>query len=131
VLTVDDVELIITTISDTSEDILQRNKEKHQKIYDRIKVELKGVQKSLYSSHTVSTTPSSLVGIELGDDLAQLRRLTDATDAHLHHVQEEKEQTTKALKKLKEEALEQRWVVQQEKDDLQAKFAEEREQIQK
>jgi hypothetical protein len=46
-------------------------------------------------------------------------------------VQEEKEQATEALKQEKEEALEQRRVAQQEKDDLRAKFEEDREQIQK
>jgi hypothetical protein len=35
------------------------------------------------------------------------------------------------LKQAKEEALEQHWVAKQEKDDLWAKFAEDREQIQK
>jgi hypothetical protein len=53
------------------------------------------------------------------------------TEAHLHHVQEEKEQATEALKQEKEEAIEKRWVAQQEKDDLQVKFAEDRVQIQK
>jgi hypothetical protein len=36
VLTVDDIELIITAIEDTLEDILQRNEEKHETMYDRI-----------------------------------------------------------------------------------------------
>jgi hypothetical protein len=35
------------------------------------------------------------------------------------------------LKKAKEETLEQLWVVKQEKDDLRAKFEEDREQIQR
>jgi chromosome segregation ATPase len=100
-------------------------------MYDRIEVELKGVQQALYSSCTVSTASLSSEGIEVGDEPTQLRRLADATEAHLHQVQEEKEQATKALKQAKEEALEKCRVVQQEKDDLRAKFEEDREQIQR
>jgi predicted Ser/Thr protein kinase len=43
-LMVDDIDLIIGTVSDTSEYILQRNEEKQEAMYDRIKAELKGVQ---------------------------------------------------------------------------------------
>jgi hypothetical protein len=77
-------------------------------MYDRIVVELKGVQQALYSNRTVSTAPLSSEGIELGDEPAQLRRLEDSKEFHLHCVQEEKEKATKALKKEKEEAIEQR-----------------------
>jgi hypothetical protein len=131
VLMVDDIDLIIVVVSDTSEDILQCNEEKQETMYDRIEAELKGVQQALYSSRTVSTAPPSSEGIELGDEPAQLRRIADATEAHLRRVQEEKEQATEALKQAKEEAIEKRRVAQQEKDDLQVKFAEDRVQIQK
>jgi hypothetical protein len=53
-------------------------------------VALKGVQQVVYSSRVVSTAPSSSEGTELGDELAQIRRLADATEAHLRRVQEEK-----------------------------------------
>jgi hypothetical protein len=82
-LIADDIDLIIVVVVDTSEDILQQNEEKKEIMYDRIKVELKGVQEALYSSHTVSTTPSSSEGIEVGDEPGQLRRLVDAIEAHL------------------------------------------------
>jgi uncharacterized protein YbbK (DUF523 family) len=118
VLTVDDIDLIIAVVADTSEDILQWNEAKKETMYDRIEAELKGVQQALYSSHAVSTMPSSSEGIEVGDEPAQLRRLADATEARLRRVQEEKEQATEALKQAKEEALEKCRVVQQEKDDL-------------
>jgi flagellar biosynthesis GTPase FlhF len=100
-------------------------------MFDRIEAELKGVQQALYSSRAVSTAPLSSGDIEVGDEPAQLRRLADSTEAHLRRVQEEKEQATEALKQEKEEAIEQRRVAQQEKDDLQVKFAEDRAQIQK
>jgi predicted nucleic acid-binding Zn-ribbon protein len=101
-------------------------------MYDIIEAELKGVQQAIYSSRAVSTAPSSsLEGIELGDEPTQLRRLADATETRLRRVQEEKEKATEALRQEKEEALEKLWVVQQEKDDIRAKFEEEREKIQK
>jgi hypothetical protein len=52
-LMVDDIDLIIATVSDTSKDILQRNEEKQETMYDRIEAELKGVQQALYSSRNV------------------------------------------------------------------------------
>jgi hypothetical protein len=88
VLMVDEIDLLIIDVSDTSEDILQCNKEKRKTMYDRIAVEFKGVQKSLYSSRVVSTAPLPLEGIELGDELSQLCQLEDSTDAHFLHVQE-------------------------------------------
>jgi hypothetical protein len=86
VLTVDDVYLIITVVEDASEGILQRHKAKQETMYDRIKVELKGVQQAIYSSHVVSVAPSSSEGVELGDEPTQLRRIEDATKALLRRV---------------------------------------------
>jgi hypothetical protein len=60
-------------------------------MYDRIEVELKGVQQALYSSCAVSTTPSSSEAVELGDEPTQLRRIVDDIEAFLCHVQEEEE----------------------------------------
>jgi hypothetical protein len=58
-LTMDDIDLIIVVVADSSEDILQCNKENQETMHDRIETELKGVQQALYSSHAVSTAPSS------------------------------------------------------------------------
>jgi hypothetical protein len=86
-LMVDDIDLITTDISDTSEDILQCNEEKQETMYDRIEEELKWVQQALYSSYTMSTMPSSSSkAIEVGDEPTQLRRLADATEACLRRV---------------------------------------------
>jgi hypothetical protein len=68
-------------------------------MFDRIEVDLKGVQQALYSSCPVSTAPSSSEGIEVGDEPAQLHRLADSTKDHLRRVQDEKEQATEALNK--------------------------------
>jgi hypothetical protein len=80
-------------------------------MFDRIGVDLKGVQQALYSSRVVSTTSLSSGGIEVGDEPTQLSRIAKLTEAHLHRVHEEKEQATKTLKWEKEESLEQRRVV--------------------
>jgi hypothetical protein len=57
VLMVDNFNFIISAVGDASEDILQRNKEKQEAMYDRIEAELRGVQQALYSSCAVSTAP--------------------------------------------------------------------------
>jgi hypothetical protein len=57
VLTVDDINLIIVVVSDTSEDILQCNKEKLETMYKRIEAEMKGVQQALYSRCVMSIAP--------------------------------------------------------------------------
>jgi hypothetical protein len=44
VLTVDDIDLIIVAVSDTSEEILQQSEAKQETMFDRIEVKLKGVQ---------------------------------------------------------------------------------------
>jgi hypothetical protein len=82
----DDIDLIIAVVSDTLEDILQCNEEKQETMYERIVTYLKGVQKSLYSNHAVSTAPPSSEGEELGDEPAQLCILSDSTIVVLHRV---------------------------------------------
>jgi hypothetical protein len=99
-------------------------------MYDIIEAELKGVQQAIYSSRTMSTALSSSEGVALGDEPTQLRRIADAIEDHLRRVQEEKEQAIEALKQAKEESLEQLRVVQQEKDDIRAKFEEDKEKDQ-
>jgi hypothetical protein len=98
-------------------------------MYEIIEAELKGVQQALHSNCAVSTAPPSSKGTYLGDEPAQLCRIEDVTKARLHHVQEEKVQAIEALKQAKEEAIEKCQVAQHERDDIQAKFAEDRVQI--
>jgi hypothetical protein len=91
VLTINVFNFIIAVVSDASEDILQITKAKQETMYERIEAELRGVHKSLHSSHVVSTTPPPLEGIELGYEPAQLHIIVDATEAHLCRRHEEKE----------------------------------------
>jgi hypothetical protein len=68
VLTLDDIDLIITVVEDTSKDILQKNKAKRESMYDRIEKELKYIQQAIHSSCAVPTTPSSAENVELEDE---------------------------------------------------------------
>jgi hypothetical protein len=60
-------------------------------MYEIIEAELKGVHQALYSSHAVSIVPLSSIGINLGDEPSQLRRIENVIEACLHHIQEEKD----------------------------------------
>jgi hypothetical protein len=44
VLTVDDFDFIIAVVADASQDILQKHESKQEEMYDKVEVELKGVQ---------------------------------------------------------------------------------------
>jgi phosphoribosylanthranilate isomerase len=90
VLTIDDFDFIIAAVNDASQEILQKHEAKQEEMYDRVEVELRGVQQALQSSRAVSTVPLPSEEPELGDEPTQLRRLADATEAHLHRAQEEK-----------------------------------------
>jgi hypothetical protein len=90
VLTVNDFDFIIAVVSDTSEDILQRNKAKQETMYEIIEADLRGVHQAHHSSHRVSTMPPPSKETKLGDDHAQLRRIVDETKDHLRRVKEEK-----------------------------------------
>jgi hypothetical protein len=59
VLTVDDVDLIISDMEDASEDILQRHEGKQETLYDRIDKELKDIHHAIHLSHTLPIAPSS------------------------------------------------------------------------
>jgi parvulin-like peptidyl-prolyl isomerase len=109
---------------------LQKHEAKQEEMYNRIEVELRGVQQALQSSRAVSTAPLPSKAPELGDEPTQLRRLANAAEAHLRRTQEETEHATEALKQVQTVVIEQRRAAQQEKVSLQTKFEEEKSQIQ-
>jgi hypothetical protein len=90
-LTVDDFDFIIVAVADASQDILQKHEAKQEDMYDRIEVELRGVQHALQSSRAVSTAPPPSEAPKLGDEPTQLHILADATEACLRRAQEETE----------------------------------------
>jgi predicted RNA-binding protein len=67
---------------------------------------------------------------ELGDEPTQLHRLADTVEARLRRAQEETEQATQALMQVQGVLVEQRRAAEQENISLQAKFDEEKAQIQ-
>jgi hypothetical protein len=98
VLTIDDFNFIITAVVDALQEILQKHEAKQEEMYDRIEVELIGVQQALQSSHAVSTAPPPLEEPELGDEPAQLHRLANVRKSHLRRAQVERDQDIAALK---------------------------------
>jgi hypothetical protein len=88
-------------------------------MYDRIEVKLRGVQQALQSSRVVSIVPLPSGELELGDELAQLRRVADVVEVRLRRAQEEAEQATQALKQVQGVLIEQRRVAEQKKVALQ------------
>jgi hypothetical protein len=110
---------------------LQKHEAKQEEMYDRIKVELRGVQHTLQSSRVVSIVPPPSEEPKLRDEPTQLHRLADVTEAHFHRAQSEKDQATTTPKQAQEEMVEKRRVAQKEKEDLQAKIEEERAQAKK
>jgi hypothetical protein len=68
--------------------------------------------------------------LELGDELAQLHWLADTVEACLRKAQEEIEQATQALTQVQGVLVEQCRAAEKEKSALQAKFDEEKEQLQ-
>jgi hypothetical protein len=65
VLTSDDFDFLIAALQDASLEITEKKEAKQEEMYDRIEIELRGVQKTLWSSRAVSTMPGEL---ELGDE---------------------------------------------------------------
>jgi len=56
---VHDVDLIIATVEDTLDDILQRHEAMQETLYERIEKEIKDIQQAIYSSHVLPIAPSS------------------------------------------------------------------------
>jgi len=77
-------------------------------MYNRIEIELWGVQQALQSSHIVSNLPLPLGTPELGNKSTQLHQLVDIDEALLRRAQEEKEQATQALMQVQGILVEQR-----------------------
>jgi hypothetical protein len=130
-LTSDDFDFIVAALNDASLEIAEKQEAKQEEIYNRIKVELQGVQQALQSSRAVSTVPLPLETPELGDESAQLHRIVDTVEARLRRAQEETTQATQALAQVQGDLLEKCSTAEWENLSLQAKWDEERAQLQK
>jgi hypothetical protein len=96
-LTSDDFDFIVAALNDASLEIAEKQEAKQEEVFNRIKVELQGVQQALQSSRAVSTVPLPSETPELGDEPAQLHRIADTVEARLRRAQEETVQATQAL----------------------------------
>jgi hypothetical protein len=103
--------LVHGAMEDVSKDILQRYGANKEKLYEKFEKELKEIQEAICSVCEISTMPSSLETVELGEEPAQLQILADVTEAWIQKVKEEKEKATESMKKEKDEVLEQLRVV--------------------
>jgi hypothetical protein len=74
ILTSDDFDFIVAALNDASLEIIEKQEARQEEMYNRIEVELQGVQQALQSSRTVSTAPLPLETPELGDEPAQLHQ---------------------------------------------------------
>jgi hypothetical protein len=86
ILTSDDFDFIIVALNDASLEIAEKQEAKQEVMYNRIEIEIQGVQQELQSSPAVSTAPLPLGTLEMGDEPAQLHRIADTIEAHLQRV---------------------------------------------
>jgi hypothetical protein len=86
VLTSDDFNFIIESLNDASLEIAEKQEAKKEDMYNRIEVELQGVQQALQSSRAISTVPLPLGTLELRDEPSQLHWLTYTVKSHLRRA---------------------------------------------
>jgi hypothetical protein len=86
ILTSDDFDFIIVALNDAALEIAEKQEAKQEAMYNRINIELQGVQQALQSNCAVSTLPLSTRTPELGDEPSQLHRITETVEAHLRRA---------------------------------------------
>jgi hypothetical protein len=86
VLTSDDFDFLIAALNDALLEIAEKQEAKQETMYDRIEIELRGVQQTLQSSRAVFSVPLPLGTPELGDKPIQLHRLADTVEASLRRA---------------------------------------------
>jgi hypothetical protein len=99
-------------------------------MYNRIEIELQGVQQAIQSSHAVSIAPLPLGTPKVGDEPAQIHQIADTVEARLPQAQEETTQATLDLVQVQGVLVEQCRDTEQEKSALQVKFNEEKAHLQ-
>jgi hypothetical protein len=99
-------------------------------MYSWIEIELQGVQQELQSKRAVSTTPLSIITLEVGDEPSQLHQIIDSVEAQLLKAHDEANKSTQALTQVQGVLVEQHSAAEQEKSALQAKWNGEKAQLQ-
>jgi hypothetical protein len=129
-LTLDDFDFIVAAVNDASKEIVEKQEVKQEQMYNRIEIELQGVQQALQSSRTVPTAPLTAGTVEPGDEPAQLHQIVDMVEAHLRQAQEDTAQATQALTQVQGVLVEQRSAVEREKLSLQVQWDKEKAELQ-
>jgi hypothetical protein len=125
-LTPDDFDFLIAAMNDVSLELV----EKQEELFCWITSEFREVQQTLQSSQAVPTAPIPMEISETGDEPTQLRQIVEKVEARLRQDQEDIAKATQALAQAQSAHEEQRRKAAQEQLDLQAKWEEEKAQLQ-
>jgi hypothetical protein len=129
-LTSDDFEFLIATLNDVSLELAEKKEAKQEELFFHITGEFKEAQQALQSSQEVSMEPLTMEILGTGDDPTQLRQIAEKVEAHLRRSQEDIVKATQALVQ-EQSAHEEKWIkAEHEQLDLQAKWEEEKSQLQ-
>jgi hypothetical protein len=96
-LTLDDFKFIVAALNDALIEIVENQETKQEEMYSSIEIELQGVQQALQLRCVVSIATLSVRTPEVGDELAQLHRITDLAEARFRKAQDEVEKSIQAL----------------------------------
>jgi hypothetical protein len=86
----DDFRFLLTTLNEDIEEITEKKEAKQEMMYNRIETELRGVQRSLQSSHAAPTMPLLEGTIEARDESVQLHKIADIIEFCLWNIEEER-----------------------------------------
>jgi hypothetical protein len=107
-LTPDDFSFLITAMNKAIKEITEKKKAKQETMYNRIEIELQGVQQALQSSRAISSVALPEGTTKEGYEPVQLCKIADTIEVHLWKAQEETMQATKALNQAQEDIIEKR-----------------------
>jgi hypothetical protein len=131
VLTLDDFDFRITSLNDTSLEIVENKEDKQEEVFSHIRDKLQGVQQAIQYGCSVSTVSLPSGTPDIGDEPAQLHQIVDTVEALLRQAQEEEGQATQALVQVHKYPEDHRSTTEKENISLQEKWDEEKEALQK
>jgi hypothetical protein len=82
-LTPDDFSFLITAMNETIEEITEKKEAKKEIMYNRIEIELQGVQQDLQSSHAVSSASLPEGTTKEGNEPVQLHKIDEIVEVRL------------------------------------------------
>jgi hypothetical protein len=88
-LTPYDFIILLATMNEDIEEIIEKQEAKKESMYNRIESELQGLQQALWSSHAVSIAPLPKGTTEEGDEPVQLHKIAATVEACLQKAQGE------------------------------------------